>query len=96
LDTVTGLCTVHANRPTECRLFPLDLLPLGGVVHWVVWHGACPAVPLLPADYAEQQAVAWEEKLDSGWVQAYVEHHRVNQPDKYKPGMFTVVRPYLG
>ena len=96
LDTATGRCTVHANRPTECRLFPLDLLPVDGVVHWVVGHGACPAVPHLPADYITQQTSEWDATLDPAWVRAYVAHHLVNQPDKYRPGMFTVVRPYAG
>jgi len=95
LDRSTGLCSVHDRRPTECRLFPLDLLAVDGVVHWVVWRGACPAVPALPDGYADREADRWDATLDPAWVEAYVEHHRANQPAKYRPDMFTVLRPYM-
>ena len=94
LDISTGLCSVHPRRPIECRLFPLDLLAVEGVVCWVVWHGACPATAAMTRDHMSGDMDRWERDLDPDWVQAYIEHHRVNQPAKYRPGMFTVLRAY--
>ena len=89
-----GRYTVHPRRPTGCRLFPLDLLTVEGAVCWVVWHGACPATAAMTRDHMTGDMDRWERELDQAWVMAYVEHHRVNQPAKYRPGMFTLLRPY--
>ena len=94
LNTATGLCSIHERRPIECRIFPLDLLVVKEQVHWVVWHGACPAVPSVPPEYLTNEMNRWDQELEPEWVQAYINHHLVNQPAKYRPGMFTVLRPY--
>lgn len=33
-----GRCSIHNNRPIDCRLFPLDVKKLGGVLTWVIYE----------------------------------------------------------
>jgi Fe-S-cluster containining protein len=94
LDKATGLCSIHDRRPIECRIFPLDLLVVDAQVHWVIWRGACPAVPSMTPEHVIGEMNRWDQELEPEWVQAYINHHLVNQPAKYRPGMFTVLRPY--
>lgn len=34
-DRSSGHCKIHAFRPVDCRLFPLDIRKIDGAYHWV-------------------------------------------------------------
>ncbi len=34
-DRSSGYCMIHAYRPVDCRLFPLDIKKIGDEYHWV-------------------------------------------------------------
>jgi Fe-S-cluster containining protein len=35
------LCAVHENRPTDCRLFPFDIIKEDNKFYWIVWKLNC-------------------------------------------------------
>jgi len=37
-----GLCDIHNIRPTDCILFPFDILKINGEFFWVIWKIDCP------------------------------------------------------
>lgn len=39
-----GLCDIHSIRPTDCRLFPFDILKINGEFFWVIWEIDCSIV----------------------------------------------------
>lgn len=40
----SGRCTIYEHRPTDCRLFPLDLmLRADGRVVWIAYQSICPS-----------------------------------------------------
>lgn len=88
-----GKCSRYEDRPLECRIFPLDVLAVDGVLTWVLW-GLCPAwrrvEALAAAERLERELVA---ELPADYLQRYVAHHRAHQPAKYSAGEFVVLRP---
>ena len=92
LDAATGYCRAHSLRPTECRLFPLDIIRVnGGEPEWVLWDEPCPVGRAsLHGSATRADAIAkwelemqrWEALLTPEWVAGYLEHH-AEQPAKY-------------
>ena len=35
------LCEIHSDRPVDCRIFPFDVLKIGGKFYWTVWKLKC-------------------------------------------------------
>lgn len=99
LSESTGLCTVHELRPIECRLFPLDILEIerpDGTFGptWVVWTGPCSATTEMSKSLLDKTARGWEGRLTYGWVRAYLDHHAVNMPTKYRAARYVVLRGF--
>ena len=38
-----GNCILDDIRPIDCRLFPLDIWEIDGVLHWILYEKLCPA-----------------------------------------------------
>jgi Fe-S-cluster containining protein len=36
-DQTTRRCNVYEHRPTDCRLFPLDIVSRGGEYYWICY-----------------------------------------------------------
>ena len=87
-----GRCGIHEVRPTECRLYPLDIKRIRGVLTWLVWD-SCPASSHLPTVLLEQDMCKHESVLSKDWVDGYVGHHENNEPEKYGSMKATVLRP---
>jgi len=101
LDEATGYCRAHSLRPTECRLFPLDILFLNGSPSWVVWDEPCPVAASSVHGAAthgdtvarwEREMQRWEATLTPEWVNGYLEHH-AEQPPKYRSRGYLPLRP---
>lgn len=63
-----GLCTVYAQRPLDCRLFPLDIIEEGGVYWWCVYQSCRHPGPLgellitrIPALEAAMTPAIWAQ-----------------------------------
>lgn len=35
------LCTIHKDRPFDCRLFPFDIIKSNDKFYWIVWKLNC-------------------------------------------------------
>ena len=51
-----SLCLVYDRRPTDCRLFPFDIIEEKGLFFWVYWNTEC---PITKAGYNNE----WESRL---------------------------------
>lgn len=101
LDEATGYCRAHALRPTECRLFPLDVLGHNGSPTWVLWDDACPVARSSIEGVAahaevlarwEEEMAKWEGIVTQEWVDGYTAHHRT-PPPKYSARGYIALRP---
>jgi len=36
-----GLCMIHEKKPTDCRLFPFDIIRVDGKLCWIIWKIDC-------------------------------------------------------
>lgn len=88
-----GRCNIHANRPVECQIYPLDLKRLNGIITWILWN-SCPATTSMIEDYISQQVSEYETKLTPEWVCEYVLHHETNEPEKYASMSYQIIKPY--
>ncbi len=61
VDTVTGRCTIYPDRPTSCKLFPLDIFKEdeGGPFHWMLFS-YCPAEQRRPKRANPREPTAME------------------------------------
>ena len=37
-DSTNGKCGIHAVRPVDCRLFPLDIQKVDGKYYWIMYN----------------------------------------------------------
>ena len=61
-----GLCDVHPVRPTDCRLFPFDILEIDKKYFWVTWNINC---QILKEDYE-----AYLEEHEQKIIPKFKEH----------------------
>lgn len=87
-----GRCTIHDVRPVECRLYPLDVKRIDGVLTWLVWE-SCPASGHMPQGFVEREVQKHEAALSKTWIESYVAHHEKNEPAKYASMKARVIRP---
>ena len=46
-----GLCSVYDKRPTDCRLFPFDIINENNEFYWAIYKTECPISKLNKANF---------------------------------------------
>ena len=57
-----NLCDVHEIRPVDCRLFPFDMIKIGGDFFWIIWNVRCPITNYKEKEF-EPCLLEFEEKI---------------------------------
>lgn len=62
-NPATNSCRIYAERPLCCRLYPLDLMNLDGIVWWVI-HAECPIARRFQRDRHMEKLAAMTAALE--------------------------------
>ncbi|MGA9998012.1 MAG: YkgJ family cysteine cluster protein [Pyrinomonadaceae bacterium] len=89
-----GKCSIYAQRPLDCRLFPLDIIEEDGEYYWCVFT-TCPNWQKMK-ELFEPLIPALEKKINSSLWHQFLKQIEVTKEEylPYKSGQYVTIRRF--
>ena len=89
----SGRCSIRAQRPLECIIFPFDFELREGEIWWILWN-VCPAKSLLKKESSlEFLEKLVREKYGEQYILDYLKFHDESGVSDYPDVTFEWIRP---
>lgn len=83
------LCDIHKIRPTDCRLFPFDIIKINNKFVWIIWEINC---PITKYTNFEAPLIKMEEELIPEFKEHLEDYSKFRLDDFFKKYSFKIIR----